>query len=624
MSQAHPPAHPTPEAIENPLEVPSQRPDGKGYIDDAAELCDNESEGSSVEESLDSADERSRGGWPEEGASHADGEEYDEDDNWDVENEDWELADGDFTKQYNRVRQAYTAAGGSAQPLPARNSHAPGALKAAPAKAGSLGKKLVNPALFGGVGHNPKSAAERQNQKDKADRATHEQVLDDRTRNTLLRLVNRGYFGVIEGCVSTGKEANVYLAFPGSDTPPEPYPYPPAVAVKIYRTAILNFRARQKYIVGEQRFAGGYSSARNARKMVSLWAEKELRNLRRLVAGGVRAPVVIEQRDNVLVMEFLGRDGVASPRLKDADISNSKLARLYGELLVAMRRMYHDCQLVHADLSEYNILYHDSHLYIIDVSQSVEHNHPNAFDFLRSDIRNVEDFFFKRSGGAVRTLGLRRVWSFIVDENVGLSREEEAGDAGEDRLLDVLREWLDREPEEEKAEEDTDDVKAKAEVDDAVFFSSYIPRSLGEVYDPERDIDILKAGKGDTLIYAGITKLDINEGKAASEAPVPSQEEEAEVALEAEVTPEPEELDPAEGAADGRSGKSVRWADWEPEEDAEVEPAEFEKKSRGFRHEDKESKKERKKALKEENREKRKHKMPKGEKARLIKKTSSR
>ncbi|BEI81500.1 hypothetical protein CcaverHIS002_0206600 [Cutaneotrichosporon cavernicola] len=632
MSQAHPPEQSVPEAVNSQMEVPQQRPDGKGYIDDAAEPCDNKSEGSSVEESLDSADERSHGGWPEDESGLEDDEEYD-DDNWDVENEDWELADGDFTKQYNRVRQAYTAAGGGTQPLPARNSHAPGAIKAAPAKAGSLGKKLVNPALLGGVGHNPKSAAERQNQKDKADRATHEQVLDDRTRNTLLRLVNRGYFGVIEGCVSTGKEANVYLAFPGSDTPSEPYPYPPAIAVKIYRTAILNFRSRQKYIVGEHRFAGGYSSARNARKMVSLWAEKELRNLRRLVAGGVRAPIVIEQRDNVLVMEFLGREGVASPRLKDADISNSKLARLYGEVLVAMRRMYHDCQLVHADLSEYNILYHDSHLYIIDVSQSVEHDHPNAFDFLRSDIRNVEDFFTKRSGGAVKTLGLRRAWSFIVDENVGLSRDDQAGDAGEDRLLDVLREWLDREPEEEEAEEETDDAKAKAEVDDAVFFSSYIPRSLGEVYDPERDIDILKAGKGDTLIYAGITKLDINEGKAASEGemasnegetPAPIKEEEADASQEVEASPDAEEPTAPEGTAERRPSKSVRWADWEPEEEAEVDAAEFEKKSRGFRHEDKESKKERKKALKEENREKRKHKMPKGEKARLVKKTSSR
>ncbi|CAK9784590.1 RIO1-domain-containing protein [Cutaneotrichosporon oleaginosum] len=613
MSEAHPPDQPAPVVpdVEEVAEAPALRPDGKGYIDDAAtELCDD-SEGSSVEESLDSADERSHGGWPE--AEEPQSEEEDED--WGVENEDWELADGDFTKQYNRVRQAYTAVGGSAQPLPARNAHAPKAMKPAPSKAGSLGKALVNPALLGGVGHNPKSAAERQNQKDKADRATHEQVLDNRTRETLQKLVNRGYFEVIAGCISTGKEANVYLAHPGTDTPSEPFPYPAAVAVKIYRTSILNFRARQKYIEGEHRFAGGYSSSKNARKLVRLWAEKELRNLRRLVQGGVRAPIVIEQRSNVLVMEFLGRDGVASPRLRDADLSNSKLARLYGELLVTMRRMYHSCQLVHADLSDYNVLYHDSHVYIIDVGQSVEHDHPRAFDFLRTDIRNVEEFFSKRSGGEVRTLGLRRAWSFIVDESVGLAKEDEAGDEGEDRLLDVLREWLERPEEKSEA----------TEVDDAVFFSSYIPRTLGEVYDPERDIDILKSGKGDQLIYAGITQLDIS-GKGAEDEATPEEkaEDEAEggTEAEAEAKAEAEEMQPE--AKGRRESKTVRWADWETEPDAEVDPDAFDRKPRGFRHEDKESKKERKKALKEENREKRKNKMPKGEKARLIKKSSGR
>ncbi len=42
--------------------------------------------------------------------------------------------------------------------------------------------------------------------------------------------------------------------------------------------------------------------------MVRLWAEKELRNLRRLEEGGIRAPRVVEGRENVLVMEFLGHD----------------------------------------------------------------------------------------------------------------------------------------------------------------------------------------------------------------------------------------------------------------------------------------------------------------------------
>lgn len=330
----------------------------------------------------------------------------------------------------------------------------------------------------------------------------------------------------------------------------------------------------------------------------------------------MRAPIVIEQRENVLVMEFLGNGNAASPRLKDAEVSNSKLSRLYGELLVAMRRMYHVCHLVHADLSEYNILYHASHVYIIDVSQSVEHDHPSAFDFLRSDIRNVEDFFQKRSGGEVRTLGVRRAWSFIVDESVGLTPEEESGDDGEDRLLEVLRQRLD-EPE-----------PLAAEVDDAVFMKSYIPRSLGEVYDPERDIDIMKAGGSDKLIYAGITGLSIHdkaeEGEAEAEQAAASEQEvkvaeEGSAAGESEVAPALKER---------RESKSVRWADEEDEEEDDEEEDEkepvFDPKPRGFRHEDKESKKERKKALKEENREKRKTKMPKGEKARLIKKSSGR
>lgn len=267
-------------------------------------------------------------------------------------------------------------------------------------------------------------------------------------------------------------------------------------------------------------------------------------------------------------------------------------------------------------------------MFIIDVSQSVEQDHPSAFDFLRSDIRNVEDFFTRRSSGEVKTLGLRRAFSFIVDESVGLSREEEGGDEGEDRLLDVLKVWLDREAETEKADvgegggegeakEDATEAKAKAEVDDAVFFSSYIPRSLGEVYDPERDIDILKAGKGDTLIYAGITKLDINEGKEAASTEAGPVEAEAEAnALvagaveEAEdraaveegakaAKAEPEEAEDVELGEDGeakpaarRPSKSVRWADEaEAEDEEDEEEPDYDRKPRGFRHEDRDAKK---------------------------------
>jgi RIO kinase 1 len=108
-------------------------------------------------------------------------------------------------------------------------------------------------------------------EKDKGDRATIEQVLDRRTRIILVKLINDHYLNRIFGCISTGKEASVYhaLGIDGEDR-----------AVKIYKTSILTFKDRDKYVTGEFRFRHGYCK-HNPRKMVSVWAEKEMRNLKR-------------------------------------------------------------------------------------------------------------------------------------------------------------------------------------------------------------------------------------------------------------------------------------------------------------------------------------------------------
>ena len=179
----------------------------------------------------------------------------------------------------------------------------------------------------------------------------------------------------------------------------------------------------------------------------------------------------------------------ASPRLKDAEpqIPSSSYFDLYQELLLTVRKMYHECRLVHADLSEYNILYHDSHLYIIDVSQSVEHDHPHAFDFLRNDVKNTEEYFERRG---VATLGLRRCFEFVTrekfeaDGEVGLSDPE------------VLVKWLETPPPDvPSTEADGErDTGLDARQEDSVFFNSYIPRTLNEVYDPERDLEAVKKG----------------------------------------------------------------------------------------------------------------------------------
>ena len=50
-----------------------------------------------------------------------------------------------------------------------------------------------------------------------------------------------------------------------------------------------------------------------------------------------------------------------------------------------MRRLYQTCNLVHGDLSEYNMLMWKGKVHIIDVSQSVDHDHPRVLAVHEAD-----------------------------------------------------------------------------------------------------------------------------------------------------------------------------------------------------------------------------------------------
>ena len=164
--------------------------------------------------------------------------------------------------------------------------------------------------------------------RDKADRATVEQVMDPRTRMILFKLLNKGFMSEIDGCISTGKEANVYhcVSGPGQDLGGIA-----SMAVKIFKTSILVFKDRDRYVSGEFRFRQGYGK-KNPRKMVQTWAEKEMRNLVRINSAGIPSPKPLLLKSHVLVMEFLGQDGWPAPRLKDAGLSASKARELYRQV----------------------------------------------------------------------------------------------------------------------------------------------------------------------------------------------------------------------------------------------------------------------------------------------------
>lgn len=90
--------------------------------------------------------------------------------------------------------------------------------------------------------------------------------------------------------------------------------------------------------------------------MVRTWAEKEFRNLTRIQQAGIKCPEPIFLRSHVLVMRFIGEDGFPAPLLKDANISESQARKLYLDSVKLVHRIFNTAKLVHADLSEFNML----------------------------------------------------------------------------------------------------------------------------------------------------------------------------------------------------------------------------------------------------------------------------
>ncbi|KAJ3039351.1 Serine/threonine-protein kinase RIO1, partial [Rhizophlyctis rosea] len=403
---------------------------------------------------------------------------YDDEDSEDDEDLDlnygdqWFSASKDFTKQYNTLRTQITGGGNaganSANSASAtKEPRAPAGLKGQAGAAARTARKVAREAKIASDASTAtdalsqkfaarihldgvydaerfsssvasdiklssrKAEGERHHVKDKADRATVEQVLDPRTRIILFKMLNKNVIHSINGCISTGKEANVYHAT--TDSPQNQHR-----AIKIYKTSILTFKDRDRYVSGEYRFRHGYSKS-NPRKMVKTWAEKEMRNLKRLWVAGVPCPEPLLLRMHVLLMTFIGNSqGWAAPRLKDAVITEESVYRtLYYQLVKVMWILYHRCHLVHADLSEYNLLYHNKKLYVIDVSQSVEHDHPHALEFLRKDCQNVIDYFRKRLQEQIMTV--KELFNFIVTDVEGIaSAMGEKWDRGQAKVVDSI------------------------------------------------------------------------------------------------------------------------------------------------------------------------------------------
>jgi len=213
-----------------------------------------------------------------------------------------------------------------------------------------------------------------------AERAVLEEVFDQSTLMVIYDFMNRGTINEIHGVVKSGKESRVYW---GKDKQGNER------AIKVYLTVSAEFRkGLLRYIEGDQRFKG---VRRDTRSLIFAWAMKEFRNLEQANAARVRVPKPVAVKNNVLIMEFIGKNGVCAPSMKELPPENPE--KIYETLLTYLRRLYLKAELVHGDLSEYNIMIWKSRPVLFDVSQAVPLSHPMADFLLHRDLTNLNKFF---------------------------------------------------------------------------------------------------------------------------------------------------------------------------------------------------------------------------------------
>ena len=161
------------------------------------------------------------------------------------------------------------------------------------------------------------------------------------------------------------------------------------VMVKIYRLETCDFNRMYDYIKDDPRFIDMKKGKRN---IIFSWAQREYRNLLKARQANVSVPTPFTFSKNVLVLEFIGDDGIFAPKLKDAIPKNPKE---FFEKIIANMKKLHKAGLVHADLSAFNILNCNEKPVFIDFSQCTPLDSSRASEYLERDIRNICNFFKK-------------------------------------------------------------------------------------------------------------------------------------------------------------------------------------------------------------------------------------
>lgn len=217
-----------------------------------------------------------------------------------------------------------------------------------------------------------------------------EEVFDKPTMMVIQKMVNHGTIKSLQSHFAAGKESKVFIAEGPDGSPP--------LAVKIYLTVSAEFKKRMQYIAGDPRFT---EIKKDTRSFIAAWARKEFKNLKAAHEAGIRVPAPVAVEKNVLVMEFIGDDqGRLAEQLENLQVT----ADDYRETISQLTMLYQKANLVHADLSEYNVFKNPKgEIMLLDFGSAVDIRHPHSKQFLVRDVENINRFFTKRGIDVIDT-----------------------------------------------------------------------------------------------------------------------------------------------------------------------------------------------------------------------------
>lgn len=227
--------------------------------------------------------------------------------------------------------------------------------------------------------------------------------------------IENGWIEDVLFLVKSGKEASVYCcrASPGRGDP--------FFALKVYKPR-KNRSFRDAAMYQEGRVITNARTARAVRNKTRFgraaefgaWANHEFATLDLLHAAGADVPRPVKAASNAILIEFVSQGGHPAPQLRNVRLSPVEAERLLDQALRNIEIML-SCNIVHGDLSAYNMLYSGGQLCVIDLPQAVDaRTNRHAKSLLVRDVANVCGYFAAQGADAKAGTFAEELWDLYL------------------------------------------------------------------------------------------------------------------------------------------------------------------------------------------------------------------